>query len=526
VKKKIIYKLRFIFWLNVKKGYKKFIKKKGLEFYRSLISDLINYDFNIEEKKFSSLIYRNYTHKNKILSQYIIQKYMNNFLFYAFCFFLNKNKKMIIPIPKEMNHIFTKKNISVNFFLSNIVWKLIVSIEILKGIKSIFLLLFRTFIKSQTQFIKCEYSIIANIVPEKLNLPENKIINKKFFNLINWCEKEFNEDNYIFFSKKKIKKNYYETFLNIEDLFSYNLNKYKVLFFSFQSLIFIIKELALLRWHNLILFSESVKAFYVSTSAQKTPRNTFFIWTNNCYRPLWSYEVDLKKSDIKMLFLGLLNGLILKNQSQLTSNDWEGLSICTWPTYYVWHDQHKKYIQDRILIKSKFITLKEPTYFKDSDKILSLPKNSIALFAYENNKQCLGFATLANYDIENNNLLKDFHFDIINSLKKNNYFAVIKRKRHLSDSLEIKKNKKIFSDLQNESNVIFVDPDHSVEKIVNMTKASICIAFTSPGYITKFMGKKTIFYDPCQWVNINDPSRTGIEIVNSKYQLDNWLKSL
>ena len=59
-----------------------------------------------------------------------------------------------------------------------------------------------------------------------------------------------------------------------------------------------------------------------------------------------------------------------------------------------------------------------------------------------------------------------------------------------------------------------------------MTKASICLAFTSPGHITKFMGKKTIFYDPCQWININDPSRTGIEIVNSKYQLDSWLKSL
>ena len=43
----------------------------------------------------------------------------------------------------------------------------------------------------------------------------------------------------------------------------------------------------------------------------------------------------------------------------------------------------------------------------------------------------------------------------------------------------------------------------------NMTKASICLAFTSPGHITKFMGKRTIFYDPCQWININDPSRTG-----------------
>lgn len=87
MKKKLIYKLRFIFWLNVKKGYKKFVKENGLEFYRSLLSDFANFDFNIEEKKFSTLIYRNYSHKNKILTQYIFQKYMHDLFFFSYFFF-------------------------------------------------------------------------------------------------------------------------------------------------------------------------------------------------------------------------------------------------------------------------------------------------------------------------------------------------------------------------------------------------------------------------------------------------------
>jgi len=526
VKKKLIYKLRFIFWLNVKKGYKKFVKENGLEFYRSLLSDFANFDFNIEEKKFSTLIYRNYSHKNKILTQYIFQKYMHDLFFFSYFFFLNKNKKIIVPIPKEINYFFKKKKIPINFFISNLFWYFIVILEILKGIKNILFLVIRTFRIDQTNFIQSDYSIIANIGNKKLNLPDNKIINKKLFNLINWCTKKFYENNFVLFDKIKIKRDYYETFLNIEELFSYKLSKYKVLFFLFKCLIFIIKELLLLRWHNLILLSESVKAFYVICSVQKIPRNTFFIWTNNCYRPLWSYEIESKKSNVKMLFVGLLNGLILPGQKKLTSNDWEGLSICTWPIYYVWNDQHKKYIEDKILIKSNFYILKEPTYLKDSNTTLSLPKNTIALFAYENNKQCLGCATLADYDVENNNLLRSFYFDILSCLKKNNYFGVIKRKRHLSDSLELKKNKKIFTDLQKDNNVILIDQDHSVEKVINITKASISLPFTSPGYISKSMGKKSIFYDPCKWININDPSRVGIKIVNSRSQLDNWIKDL
>ena len=75
---------------------------------------------------------------------------------------------------------------------------------------------------------------------------------------------------------------------------------------------------------------EIVKAGYIKFSKQKFPKNIFFIWTNNHYRPLWTYEFK-SEDKIKMIFVGSINGLILKGEKTLTKNDFEGLSVATWP---------------------------------------------------------------------------------------------------------------------------------------------------------------------------------------------------
>ena len=56
---------------------------------------------------------------------------------------------------------------------------------------------------------------------------------------------------------------------------------------------------------------EIVKAGYIKFSKQKFPKNIFFVWTNNHYRPLWTYEFK-SEDKIKMIFVGSINGLILK----------------------------------------------------------------------------------------------------------------------------------------------------------------------------------------------------------------------
>ena len=50
-------------------------------------------------------------------------------------------------------------------------------------------------------------------------------------------------------------------------------------------------------------------------------------------------------------------------------------------------------------------------------------------------------------------------------------------------------------------------------------------AFTSTGFIAK-MNKPSIFYDSTNWININDPSSLGLDVINNKENLDEWVKNL
>ena len=90
---------------------------------------------------------------------------------------------------------------------------------------------------------------------------------------------------------------------------------------------------------------EIVKAGYIKFSKQKFPKNIFFIWTNNHYRPLWTYEFK-SEDKIKMIFVGSINGLILKGEKTLTKNDFEG--CLQLGLYYAWHEEHGNYIKERI----------------------------------------------------------------------------------------------------------------------------------------------------------------------------------
>ena len=116
----IIYKVKFRFWFNIKKGYLKFLKLRGLNDFRSFKQDLFFVDINQKNLPFGIIEQSNI---NKTLVQYANQKLFDNYFFIYFYFFLIK-KKIIFPIPKEFNYVLNKYKYKVNFFISNTLWKI------------------------------------------------------------------------------------------------------------------------------------------------------------------------------------------------------------------------------------------------------------------------------------------------------------------------------------------------------------------------------------------------------------------
>ena len=92
--------------------------------------------------------------------------------------------------------------------------------------------------------------------------------------------------------------------------------------------------------------------------------------------------------------------------------------------------------------------------------------------------------------------------------------------------MERRKDRKFFSDFKKKEYVKFIDEDFAVEKIINSTLATVSMPFTSTGFIAKKMNKPSIFYDSTNWININDPSSLGLDVINNKENLDEWVKNL
>lgn len=517
----IYLKTKFKIWLNVKKGYRKFVKIEGLEKFRSIKNDL--FLVKIEEKTSNNFL--DIEDGNKLFIQYVNQKLFEAHFFNFFLYFYNLDKKLIFPIPKEFNSVFVKHKLKVNFFLSNCLWYFFVFLNFFIGIKDLVILIFNSLNLKKKLPIENDYCIYGNISYEKFNLPNSESENKKLFNIVRWCNENFSNIYSIFIgTKTKIKNDYFSSYKNIENILSYKLDKIKVFKWTFKIFLFSIYYIFTFRFWNLLIMPEIIKTGYIKFTNQKLPNYIIFLWTNNYLRPLWTYALE-KKIKIYMIFIGTLNGIITKEKSELTKNDFEGLSVATWPNYYTWSKEHKKYIEDRINYQSEVINLNKQIYFKDTSSKLILPNNSISVFGYENNKFILGYSTLADYDQENKNLLKKFYLEINEVLKKNNYYLVLKRKKKLG-KFEFKRFRKFFEDLKKDKNVIFIDEDHSVEKIINLSKASISMPFTSPACIGKILKKPSIFYDPCKWINLKDPSRMELEIINNKTDLDDWVNKL
>ena len=40
------------------------------------------------------------------------------------------------------------------------------------------------------------------------------------------------------------------------------------------------------------------------------------------------------------------------------------------------------------------------------------------------------------------------------------------------------------------------------------------------------MNKPSVFYDSTNWININDPSSLGLDVINNKEKLNQWVRNL
>ena len=165
-----------------------------------------------------------------------------------------------------------------------------------------------------------------------------------------------------------------------------------------------------------------------------------------------------------------------------------------------------------------------PIFSYDKGIKLDLPdSNIIAMFGYETHRWSCGISTIAEYQNFNSKIYSKFYEDLLEVIKDKNVYLAIKRKKEFSENLEKKYIKNIYEKLKRNPQVIYINPKISPYRLIQRTMCTVSLPFTSTSVAANILNKNSVYYDPIKKINKDDPSRCGIEVINDKNRLREWV---
>ncbi len=523
---KIFRKIRFKLYRDTWRNIRNLSKKDYVRYVRKLIFDLHSeyiYSAGISKILWNNINFPDY---RLVLQQFFVQslgyrKITTMMIYYSY----KKKNKLIFPLPRLWRKKINSENflkIKINSSLSSTLYFIFVFYCVIKNIVKSFIIFFNILYKF---FFKSFLKLDNNIYQVIFNYPVYKFqVNKSMseFNIINWLKNNKNGKRFIFLdSKTKKIQQFNEKIVvnNLSDIFIQNLKLRLFIFDFFKYLYFCFTDLLIFRYGSFLLFDEFTKYLLVKNSNSEK-LEFLFVWENNIRRPLWSYALS-KKPEI--FNFSNFNEIRTNSKNNL-SYDFEGYFISTWDIYNVWTEECKNFLKERLKNKVQ-INVVGPIFSYDKGIQLELPKSKvIAMFAYETHRWSCGISTIAEYQNYNPNIYSKFFEDILEITKDKNIYIAIKRKKEFSENLEKKYIKNIYEKLKKNPQVIYVNPKISPYRLIQQSMCTISLPFTSTSVAANHMAKKSIFYDPIGKINKDDPSRCGVEVINDKIRLREWIE--
>jgi polysaccharide biosynthesis PFTS motif protein len=522
---KIFRKLRLSLYRDTWRNIRNLSKIKSVYLIRKLIFEM--HSTNVYSRGISKFLWNinKFPDYKLVLQQFFVQslgyhKIITMMIYYSY----NKNKKFIFPLPKLWQNTINNDDnlqIKINNFLSSTLFGFYILYKIIKNIFESFIFLFEIIYKFLFKSFLItnhdSYQVIFNYPVSKSHV--NKTMSE--FNIINWLKKNKN-GKYFIFIDPKIKKiqSYDEKIVvnSLNDIFIENLKLNTFFIDFFKYFFFCISDLLQLRYGSFLIFDEFTKYLLVKNSNSQKFKFVF-IWENNIRRPLWSY---ITKQKPEILNLSNFNE-IRNNPLNKLSHDFEGYFISTWDIYNVWTAECKNFLNKRLSNKPH-INVVGPIFSYDMDIKLELPRsNIIAMFGYETHKWSCGISTIAEYQNHSLSIYSKFYDDLLEIIKGKDIFLAIKRKKEFNVTLEKKYIRNIYEKLKKNPQVVYINPKISPYRLIQQTLCTISLPFTSTSVAANFLKKESIYYDPINQINKDDPSSCGIEVISNKKRLEEWV---
>jgi hypothetical protein len=243
-----------------------------------------------------------------------------------------------------------------------------------------------------------------------------------------------------------------------------------------------------------------------------------------CRRPIWTYEAEKRGIGIEFQFFANYATLSLGEKSEVPPQfllySWSKISVVS-----AW--QAKSVPGRNLLDEAVYINKSEVPWFRDCIESRS-PKaeDYIAVFNYEPKKGIFGHSTLVELGLSTEDCTYDFLQPIIEICSSEGIKVFHKPKRIIPNRTQVVNVQKVLRSESGADMYTRIDPCVSPHRLISGALGVISLPPTTTGLIGYQMNTPSVYFDPYGKVYRNDPSLEGVNVINSKEELEIWIKSL
>ena len=249
----------------------------------------------------------------------------------------------------------------------------------------------------------------------------------------------------------------------------------------------------------------------------------YFFEHSHINRPLWTYIAQEKGSQIySYYYSGTTSSLVFDNS--IPRSPTPMFKNLNWPNYLFWDKYQAKFLKDFCYEPFKFhISGPLCKQIKSLDKSL-IRKRSIAVFDISPRRDSLWIKSAQPNVYYTPEHFLPFFEDIIFLCQKYEIQMIIKLKRNFKKSSDLHPSyRNLLSRIRGNKNVLFVHPSTAPYPLINATRCSITMPFTSTPIISSLIKKPVCYYDPNSYVNRLDSEARGLDIIIGVRELENWI---
>lgn len=525
---KFVIKIKNIFIKRIfiiYKGYNILKKKNKLDIYHKIIEDYEIEKLDIDENKFSPLI----LDKDLENKQLIVKQFLQSFLlsqnrrFFSLTrsilYVIGKDKKLIFPAPYKILKILNNHEIQIDYFKSAFFWKIFICFfylyGILKVLKLITLLIINLF-----NFKKINYNNSAffyQLIPGFFDFTVNE---KNFFSFFtNYNKNTGNKIHTISHDLSSV-KNFNKNFRFVKNQIYYPkliiLDLIKYIFWAISAIIICFIDLIRGRWWNPILLYQSSEQYLIKLINKKYIHDIYLF--NNTFgfaRPLWTYEVEKKKSKIAFFFYSLNYYPITYKEKSYKPN---GLIDSNWNNFFVWNKLHEQKIKDQCKNNFKTLSIFPNFYSINSNEFNIANKNFLTVFDVTPLRKSYYNSLLLPQEHYTKKHMVTFLNDIFEICKIHNLKLILKTKRinYLAD----KNYTSFLKNLSKDKNFILLDDSISSISLIKKSQFIVAYPFTSTNHIANYFNIKNCYYMPSNKYRLDNDLAFGNKIIYNKDDLN------